>query len=398
LELRDSRLYCSSSNKLYLTRFRHGNKVEFNGGRKEPEISDWVLKKVGPSHKAALCDEVKSTGESAKFTLVYFGATEGDNFNTFEALANGALAEKLTFLTSDCPDCASQVGGSFPGLTLFRQFDEKVLHSTSFIIDAASEWISGSMVPTLQEFSEDSIEGIFGERKQAIFLFRKEASDAAYETVFAEAANTLKKEIVFVTSGVSDGIQGRLGEFVGVTEDMLPTIRILDPADGMKKYSFEGSIDGLSQADLSQFIDNFKAGNMAPFLKSEPVIETQEGPVHVLVGKSFHEEVVASEDDLLVKFYAPWCGHCKALAPVWEEVAAELKDVKGIKIAKFDATMNEADGVEVQGYPTLKFYKNGKKSAPMAYEGGRTKDEIIDWLKSNSEAYKAHLAGVHTDL
>ena len=78
------------------------------------------------------------------------------------------------------------------------------------------------------------------------------------------------------------------------------------------------------------------------------------------------------------------------MAPAWEEVAQELKDVQGIKIAKFDATMNEAEGVEIQGYPTLKFYKKGKKNSPVSYEGGRTKDEIIEWLKENSDSMKAH--------
>lgn len=254
------------------------------------------------------------------------------------------------------------------------------------------------MIPTIQEFSEDSIEGIFGERKQAIFLFRDQANSGDYEKVFTEAASALKGQIVFVTSGVEDGIQGRLGEFVGVTSDMLPTIRILDPADGMKKFSYDGAINDLNQAAVQKFIDDFKAGNLVPFLKSEPVPETQEGPVHVLVGKNFQHDVIDSDDDVLVKFYAPWCGHCKALAPAWEEVAAELKEVAGLKIAKFDATMNEADGVEIQGYPTLKFYKKGKKSAPVAYEGGRTKDEIIEWLKKNSEAAKTHFASAKEEL
>jgi protein disulfide-isomerase A1 len=273
-------------------------------------------------------------------------------------------------------------------MTFFRQFDEKVLHSTEFSNAAATQWLSAATIPTLQEFSEDSIEGIFGERKSAVILFRS-GSGSAYEAEFTKAAEAMKGQIVFVTSDVEDGIQGRLGEFVGVTADMLPTIRILDPADGMKKYEFEGKMDEVSVDGVQKFVSDFKAGNLVPFLKSEPIPETQEG-THVLVGKNFHQDVIESDDDVLVKFYAPWCGHCKALAPAWEEVAVELKDVKGLKIAKFDATMNEADGVEIQGYPTLKFYKKGKKASPMAYEAGRTKEEIIEWLRENSDALKNH--------
>lgn len=47
--------------------------------------------------------------------------------------------------------------------------------------------------------------------------------------------------------------------------------------------------------------------------------------------------------DVLVKYYAPWCGHCKKLAPIWEELGTLYKDNKDLVIAKFDATTNEAD-------------------------------------------------------
>jgi len=62
---------------------------------------------------------------------------------------------------------------------------------------------------------------------------------------------------------------------------------------------------------------------------------------------------------VFVKYYAPWCGHCKKLAPIWDDLAKELSDVKGLVIGKFDATANEVDGVEIRGYPTLKFYPKG---------------------------------------
>jgi hypothetical protein len=64
-----------------------------------------------------------------------------------------------------------------------------------------------SSIPTLIEFSEDYIEPIFGQKKQAVFLFRRKGEEeSAYSKVFAEAASTLKGEIVFVQSGISEGI------------------------------------------------------------------------------------------------------------------------------------------------------------------------------------------------
>lgn len=92
--------------------------------------------------------------------------------------------------------------------------------------------------------------------------------------------------------------------------------------------------------------------------------------------------------DVLVKYYAPWCGHCKALAPVWDSLAADVADIEDLVIAKFDATANEVAGLEVRGYPTLKYYPKTNKEG-MDYGGDRELDDFKKWLSENSSAYQA---------
>lgn len=80
---------------------------------------------------------------------------------------------------------------------------------------------------------------------------------------------------------------------------------------------------------LETFLTQLSGGELEPYLKSEPV-PVQDGPVTVAVAKNFDEVVTNSEKDVLVEFYAPWCGHCKKLAPTFDELGEKVCNFKCI--------------------------------------------------------------------
>ena len=56
---------------------------------------------------------------------------------------------------------------------------------------------------------------------------------------------------------------------------------------------------------------------------------------------------------------APWCGHCKQLAPIWDNLGEHFKENDDVVITKMDSTKNEVDRLTISGFPTLKFFPKG---------------------------------------
>ncbi|KAI6241659.1 putative protein disulfide-isomerase A4 [Aphelenchoides fujianensis] len=114
------------------------------------------------------------------------------------------------------------------------------------------------------------------------------------------------------------------------------------------------------------------------------VVQTAEYPKEegvVVLGDANFDEFLKENPTALVEFYAPWCGHCKQLAPEYAKAAAKLD----IPLVKVDATVEKELGQKyaVQGYPTIKFWKEGEE--PIDYDGGRDVDSIVAWVKQKTD-------------
>lgn len=112
----------------------------------------------------------------------------------------------------------------------------------------------------------------------------------------------------------------------------------------------------------------------------------QKGPVTVVVGSTFDEIVYDQTKDVLIEFYAPWCGHCKNLEPKYKQLAKKFKKYEDLVIAKFDATANDAPPeFEFKGFPTIFFVAAGELRNVVKYEGGREVEDFTLFLEENAQ-------------
>jgi hypothetical protein len=174
---------------------------------------------------------------------------------------------------------------------LFRTFEEKDVHyKGDWSYDSIKHWMSEVSVPLLIEFHEDYIEPIFGEQKDAIILFRSQATadSDSFNKVFEEAAKKYQGKILFVVSDVLEGIQQRLGEFMGMENEKLPTLKLLNPSGNMKKFTYEGDVSSLTVEQIGSFIQAFKDAKLKVALKSQDIPVDEGKALKTLVGKNFN--------------------------------------------------------------------------------------------------------------
>ena len=348
---------------------------------------EWCKKKVTnpPAIEYTKEEDISKMTKENNIFVVYFGEND-EEIKIFNKVAIKISSYKLGICKSK--EIAENFKAKMGTVVLFKKFDEKRNEISSFDEKNLETFLEEYTIPKITPFNDKVYKKIFNSKKPILLLYAdKNKTDEykSYKKMLSNVAEKYKREMTFIITDIKDNNGGKLASQIDVRKKEIPTVRIMVTAyQEMKKYRFNKK--EITEENLLKFIKDWKNNKIKPMLKSEKVPTSNDGDVFVLVGSNYEDEVINNDKDVMVLFYAPWCGHCKSLHPKYEKMAKRLKSKnKKLLIAKIDYTENEVENMVIEGFPTIKFYPgNNKKAQPIEYSGDRSVEDMINFIKKNS--------------
>ena len=264
----------------------------------------------------------------------YIGADDKAANEIFTSFAESQRDTYLFAATSD-PAIAKAEGVSQPSIVLYKDFDEKkAVYDGELSKDAIFSWVKTASTPLVGEIGHETYSEyitvwsnvpLFNYVSRVTtqantFLTLKAGIPLAY--IFAETKEEREKfaedfkpvaekhKGAINIATIDASLFGPHAGNLNLDPQKFPSFAIQETTSNAK-YPYDQSKE-INANDVGQFIQDVLDGKVEPSIKSEPIPESQEGPVTVVVAHSYKELVTNNEKDVLLEFYAPWCGHCKA--------------------------------------------------------------------------------------
>jgi len=270
-----------------------------------------------------------------------------------------------------------------PSIIIYRDDAEPIQYSGDFFKPDIISWASSEGYPLVVELAQNVWVRSTKSKMPLVAFFNSEASTPEISAIPNDVAPKYKGRVLMTSSTLT-----QIAERWGASGKKLPTavfVKWLPEEENPKFFVFDEDGEKLTATTFDSFIEKSLSGEYKSFRKSDPIPETNDGPVKILVGKNFDQIVYDNTKDVFVEFYAPWCGHCKKLEPVWESLGKSIKD-PSVVIAKMDATSNTPPPeLLITGFPTLILFPKDNKSG-VRYEGERDLNALKKYVEDHALA------------
>ncbi|KAJ3281936.1 protein disulfide-isomerase precursor [Borealophlyctis nickersoniae] len=363
--------------------FKDGKPYEYKGQRKADPIVSYMRKQALPAVTTLEADKLEEFANSDRVVVVGFFEADSAAHKAFAAVAEKLRDDYLFGYTSD-KDAAKEHGATVPDVVLFKKFDDgKAEFDGEITEEALTSFVKTNSIPLMADIGPENYQEYVESGLPIAYLFVANQEDRKkYGALVEPLAKLYKGKVSFVYIDAAQ--YGGHGQNLNLKEKW-PAFAIQKAKENLK-YPFDQEKEMTAEA-IGEFVKDFVAGKIQPSLKSQEIPESNDEPVKVVVGKNYEDIVMDADKDVFIEFYAPWCGHCKKLAPIWDQLATKVAGHKNIVIAKMDATENDlpADaGFRIEGFPTLKLFK-GKTKEVVDYNGDRSVDDLVKFLESNTD-------------
>ncbi|WCJ41028.1 Protein disulfide isomerase-like 1-4 [Euphorbia peplus] len=368
--------------------FVDGEHKPYPGQRTKDGIVTWIKKKTGPGiHNITTLDDAEHvlTSES-KVVLGYLNSLVGPESE--ELAAASRIEDDVNFYQTVNPDVAElfhlDPKVKRPALVMIKKEADKLSFFVgNFSKPAIAEFVFANKLPLVTFFTRESASAVFESPiKKQLLLFATSNDSKKVLPIFEEGAKLFKGKLIFVYVELDNEEVGKpVADYFGISGDAPKVIGYTGNDDG-KKFVLDGEVDF---EKLKVFGNDFIEDKLKPFFKSDPIPETNDGDVKIVVGNNFDEIVLDESKDVLLEIYAPWCGHCQALEPTYDKLAKHLRGIDSLVIAKMDGTTNEHPRAKSDGFPTILFFPAGNKSFdPITVDVDRTVVAFYKFMKKHA--------------
>ncbi|OAQ97416.1 hypothetical protein LLEC1_07423 [Akanthomyces lecanii] len=367
--------------------FRGADNVSpYGGQRKAAAITSYMVKQSLPAVSALEKDTLEDFKTADKVVVVsYVAEDDKTSADVFKTVAEKFRNDYLFGSVADAA-LAEAEGVKAPAVVVYKSFDEGkvIFKGKKFEAEAIEEFAKNAATPLIGEIGPETYAGYMSAGLPLAYIFAETEDERIDLTKSLKSvAEKFKGKVNFGTIDAKSF--GAHAGNLNLKTDKFPSFAIQD-IEGNKKFPFDQEKE-ITEKNIAKFVDDYVNGKVEPSIKSEPIPESQDGPVTIVVAKNYDDIVLDNNKDVLIEFYAPWCGHCKALAPKYDQLGAafqesEFKDK--VTIAKVDATLNDVPD-DISGFPTIKLYVAGDKKNPVTYDGARTPEDLIKFIKEKGK-------------
>ncbi|KAK9483659.1 thioredoxin-like domain-containing protein [Lipomyces starkeyi] len=355
----------------------------YTGQRKADAIVSYMIKQSLPAVSSLDKDTLENFKTADDVVLVgYF--SDNDSNQTFTKVAD-TLRDSFLFGATSDEKLAADEGVTAPSVVMYKSFDDnKLIFSGDFTVDDLVNFAKLEAMPLLGEVGPSTYTSYIESGIPLAYLFIDNTEDKEkFTEILLPLARKYRGVINIAT--IDANMYGQHAENINLKQEW-PAFAIQEISTNYK-YAYDQTKD-ITKDSLTEFLGLFESGDLSPTVKSQPAPETQDGPVWVVTANTYDQIVLDEDKDVLIEFYATWCGHCKNLAPKYEELARIFWDDEELKtkvvIAKVDTPNNDVPD-DIRGFPTIKLYPAGDKSNPIDYEGDRSVKSLADFVRDHGK-------------